>query len=234
MKRSHARSIPTGRSECEHVYCRGGVVALALGASACQTNENVAANGNADEDPICDCIVVDRDNPVLSEDVLLTNTPFGEQAKRLNDTKWGYTSFDTTLSVAGATGFDLYFNGHDSFSPSEKTGQGLLDSWPTSNGAWIPSSQQPASMPWEVHGVRVGQLISTVTASKLRADWKATLASNATRLQLHPDVIVVPIQAKGAGGPTPSHCPTTSSTSATSNSVSCLSTSCASKRSASS
>ena len=170
-------------------------MALALGASACQTNENVAANGNADEDPICDCIVVDRDNPVLSEDVLLTNTPFGEQAKRLNDTKWGYTSFDTTLSVAGATGFDLYFNGHDSFSPSEKTGQGLLDSWPTSNGAWIPSSQQPASMPWEVHGVRVGQLISTVTASKLRADWKATLASNATRLQLHPDVIVVPIQA---------------------------------------
>jgi hypothetical protein len=50
-------------------------------------------------------------------------------------------------------------------------------------------------MPWEVHGARFGYGISTVTATKLRADSFATLASNATRFTLDPVVLVVPIQA---------------------------------------
>jgi hypothetical protein len=131
---------------------------------------------------------------VLREDVLLTDFPYAESAKRLADSKWAYKAFDTTLEVAGATGLDWFLFGHDWFSPSEATGQDILHSWPTSNGSWTPTSD-PANMPWEVHGARFGYGISTVTATKLRADSFPTIASNATRFSLDPEVIVVPIQA---------------------------------------
>lgn len=173
---------------------QGGVVALAIGASACQSTEDISANDKTKEDPGCNCILVNRDNPVLREDVALTDFPYAEAAKRLADSNWAYKAFDTTLKVTGATAFDWALLGHDSFSPSEATGQDVLHSWPTSNGSWTPTSD-PANMPWEVHGARFGYGISTVTARKLRADSFAILASNVTRFTLDPKVIVVPIQA---------------------------------------
>jgi hypothetical protein len=90
-------------------------VALAIGASACQSTEDISANDQTDEDPSCNCILVNRDNPVLREDVALTDFPYTESAKRVADSKWAYKAFDTTLNVAGATGLDWALLGHDWF-----------------------------------------------------------------------------------------------------------------------
>lgn len=167
---------------------------LLVAVSGCQSSEVVAADNQTDENPSCSCIEVQHDNPVLTEDVLLAQQPFGESAARLDGVKWTYDAFDTEVNIAGAPLVYVLATGNDAFSPSNSTGQQLLHTWPTSDGEWLPGGE-PVLMPWELHGARFGYFTSTVTVSKIRANSTIALASDATRFRVAPNVLIVPIQA---------------------------------------
>lgn len=173
---------------------QGGACAFVLVACGCQPSETVAADNQTDENPSCDCIEVQHDNPVLTEDVLLVEQPFGESATRADGEQWAYTSFDTEVDVSGAPLLYIVAAGNDAFSPSSSTGQQLLHTWPTSDGQWTPAPN-PVQMPWELHGSRFGYFTSAVRVSKVRANSATVLASNATRFRVASNVLIVPIQA---------------------------------------
>lgn len=135
-----------------------------------------------------------RDNPVLTEDVLLTQQPFGESAERVGDSKWVYTAFDTEVRVSGTSLLYIVATGHNAFSPSATTGGEFLHTWPAAAGTWTPSSL-PVQMPWELHGARFGYWTSTVTVSKVLADSSTVPSSNIARIRVDPGVLIVPIQA---------------------------------------
>lgn len=174
---------------------QGGVaLAFVMVACGCQPSETVAADNQTDENPSCNCIEVQHDNPVLTEDVLLVEQPFAESAKRVDSAKWAYTSFDTEVNVTGAPLLYVIAAGNDALSPSSSTGQQLLHTWPTSDGQWTPGPD-PVQMPWELHGARFGYFTSTVRVSKVRANSSTVLASNVTRFRVASNVLIVPIQA---------------------------------------
>jgi hypothetical protein len=146
----HRRGVST-RQEWEGAQVIGVRSTLATGllvalSSGC-LDERID-DGDVRWSTACNCQVSLRDNPVLREDVLLTDTPFPEEAERVEGEKWAYQRFDLQM--------DLDAPGSDFSEDDASDGASWLP-WPSAPGKYsAPNSPGGlVQMPWEMHGARL-------------------------------------------------------------------------------